>query len=481
LVSPARWRTRRSGMEPRRAAGKDPGGACKLRSHTRTQAVLVAQEPGGTAAAEVVRAWPGGKVPAVGELCEALDAWHSAESRAGAGREPWLRVVPFKLHVSCQDLTVAFELSDLAARAGFPNRGTYRLRQGSGAGKAVQPQRGCRWPDSPDQAAAGPTACCWFAGPQPMYFCCHWGGKEEPVHGASRGALLSRLQGVVRLCQAAMRQDREREQCGLRLVAGFSSRRITDVPAPAGHVGDAASLFAGLGYELALEGLERLYGVPARRRRAELEARAATMRPGVRVVLEQPCIGRNVAPVFGALGAFGVRRCELVNASREVAAEAAALAGCSAVLVRHWPDACSCFAALHHEGLHVVATDLAPGAAPLVELPLPAETTGRGGGGLALVFGNEANGISAAVRELADATAFLPMRGATQSLNLSAAVAAVLATLEHRGLLGPHAAPPPDEAQRQAMVLAWLASCTSEGPEAVAGRLRELQALAAAG
>src|SRR5262249_55772196 len=60
---------------------------------------------------------------------------------------------------------------------------------------------------------------------------------------------------------------------------------------------------------------------------------------------------------------------------------------------------------------------------------------------LALVFGNERTGVSAQALAMSDEAFWIPMRGFTRSLNVSAAVAATLGQAiplrtEHQGQLG---------------------------------------------
>ena len=51
---------------------------------------------------------------------------------------------------------------------------------------------------------------------------------------------------------------------------------------------------------------------------------------------------------------------------------------------------------------------------------------------MVLLFGNEAHGLDPAVRELADATLRIPMRGGAESLNLAAAAAVILFEVARR-------------------------------------------------
>ncbi len=87
---------------------------------------------------------------------------------------------------------------------------------------------------------------------------------------------------------------------------------------------------------------------------------------------------------------------------------------------------------LQARGYKVLATHLAAGARPLESIDLTAP--------IALVFGNEKDGISAEMQKLADATVILPMRGFVQSYNISVAAAIAFQTIssarERAGLSG---------------------------------------------
>jgi TrmH family RNA methyltransferase len=78
--------------------------------------------------------------------------------------------------------------------------------------------------------------------------------------------------------------------------------------------------------------------------------------------------------------------------------------------------------ALHALRLTLVATD-EEGDASLDEIP---------GGPLALRFGNETTGLSRGLREAADRTVAIPMRGSASSLNVAAAHAIVLYAVSTR-------------------------------------------------
>ena len=69
----------------------------------------------------------------------------------------------------------------------------------------------------------------------------------------------------------------------------------------------------------------------------------------------------------------------------------------------------------------VVASDLSPSAVPIGEIDWSVPT--------AVVLGNEERGISDSMRNLADTTFVIPMRGFVRSFNMSVACSIILAHL----------------------------------------------------
>jgi tRNA (guanosine-2'-O-)-methyltransferase len=93
-------------------------------------------------------------------------------------------------------------------------------------------------------------------------------------------------------------------------------------------------------------------------------------------------------------------------------------------------DITSAYAQLRAEGYRILVTDLAADAVigPDALKPLLAEQP------LALVFGNETAGVSAAASAQADGCFLIPMSGFPQSLNLSVSVAATVYALRGEAL-----------------------------------------------
>ncbi|MBK9518685.1 MAG: RNA methyltransferase [Anaeromyxobacter sp.] len=86
--------------------------------------------------------------------------------------------------------------------------------------------------------------------------------------------------------------------------------------------------------------------------------------------------------------------------------------------VVRWKTSQECLGALKARGFAVYATHLGPGSRDLTALSFA--------GPVALVFGNEHRGVSPEALALADLSYAIPMRGFSQSLNVSVAVAVSL-------------------------------------------------------
>ncbi|MEM8485681.1 MAG: RNA methyltransferase [Bacteroidota bacterium] len=86
--------------------------------------------------------------------------------------------------------------------------------------------------------------------------------------------------------------------------------------------------------------------------------------------------------------------------------------------VSKWSTPAACIPTLQAQGYNVVATHLDETAVNIDEIDFTKPT--------ALVFGNEADGVSDALLELADQRCIIPMAGFVQSFNISVAAAVAL-------------------------------------------------------
>jgi len=165
----------------------------------------------------------------------------------------------------------------------------------------------------------------------------------------------------------------------------------------------------------------------ARRYRQVLARRTARL-----VVVVEDCTDpHNATAVVRTCDAFGLGALHVTTARNAFKVNAKISQGAHHYLDLHvHADITAAYAALRAQGFRILATDLAADAVvgphrladQLVAQPL------------AVVFGNEGEGVSAAARSGADGCFRIPMAGFTQSLNLSVTVALTLYALRQDAL-----------------------------------------------
>jgi tRNA (guanosine-2'-O-)-methyltransferase len=128
----------------------------------------------------------------------------------------------------------------------------------------------------------------------------------------------------------------------------------------------------------------------------------------------------NMAAVLRTCEALGIQEVHVVEHPEvRFAPNDRVTQGCDKWLDLHrWESFAAAREALHARGFELWVSAARPGATSLWEL----EFTGK----RALVFGNERTGVSEEAVAGSDGTFWIPMRGFTRSLNVSAAVAATL-------------------------------------------------------
>ena len=144
------------------------------------------------------------------------------------------------------------------------------------------------------------------------------------------------------------------------------------------------------------------------------------------VVMEAFCDPQNVNAVLRTCDAYGVQEINVVEGpqkpydrNKKISQNADKWLD-----VVRWRSTAECLSALKGRGFAVYATHLGDGSVGLDALSFaPA---------VALVFGNESRGVSAEALALADAVYAIPMRGFSQSLNVSVAAAVSLARAVER-------------------------------------------------
>ncbi len=157
--------------------------------------------------------------------------------------------------------------------------------------------------------------------------------------------------------------------------------------------------------------------LPARRKR--LSDVIAMRLDSVTVLMDAPHDPHNGSAILRSADAFGVQTVHVVPRTEPFAISGNVAKGTErwVDVVRH-PSADAAVNTLQNAGYRLVAThpggELCPEA--LAEIPR-----------LALVMGNEHDGISAALARAAEQTVRIPMRGFVESLNVSVSAAILLA------------------------------------------------------
>ncbi|MBL0128721.1 MAG: RNA methyltransferase [Flavobacteriales bacterium] len=141
------------------------------------------------------------------------------------------------------------------------------------------------------------------------------------------------------------------------------------------------------------------------------------------VVLDDVRSRHNVGSIFRSADCFGVERIELCGFTplpphREI--EKTALGATRSVPWVHVEAAADAVRALQAAGYKVFAVEQTLGAIPLNELGPVGEDP------IALVFGNELNGVSEAVVVACDQCVVIPQHGSKHSLNVSVCAGVVL-------------------------------------------------------
>jgi tRNA (guanosine-2'-O-)-methyltransferase len=144
------------------------------------------------------------------------------------------------------------------------------------------------------------------------------------------------------------------------------------------------------------------------------------------VVMEAFCDPQNVNAVLRTCDAFGVQEIHVVEGpmkawdrNKKISQNADKWLD-----VVRWTSTAECLRALKARGHAVYVTHLGEGSVGLGALSFA--------GPVALVFGNESRGVSDEALALADARYAIPMRGFSQSLNVSVAAAVSLARAVER-------------------------------------------------
>jgi tRNA (guanosine-2'-O-)-methyltransferase len=156
------------------------------------------------------------------------------------------------------------------------------------------------------------------------------------------------------------------------------------------------------------------------RRLNRLETVLRQRQPDLTVVMENIHDPHNVSAILRSCDASGVLRVQLVYSGTEfpdIGKKSSASAK-KWIERRHFINIQACYETLHHEGFTIYATHLGTAAKTPYEIDLTKK--------VALVVGNEHDGVSEEAAKRADGILKIPMYGMIQSLNVSVATAVIL-------------------------------------------------------
>lgn len=124
----------------------------------------------------------------------------------------------------------------------------------------------------------------------------------------------------------------------------------------------------------------------------------------------------NISAVMRSAEAFGFGRIHVIEKGEKFKESQRTTVGSDKwIEMKRWKDSTECLKQLKREGKRIYATHLSATAKPISEVDFSGPT--------ALVLGNEKDGISQEVIDLADESVILPMVGFVQSYNISVAAA----------------------------------------------------------
>jgi tRNA (guanosine-2'-O-)-methyltransferase len=156
-------------------------------------------------------------------------------------------------------------------------------------------------------------------------------------------------------------------------------------------------------------------------RREKLVAVLNKRQDDITIVLENVFDPHNISAVMRTCDAVGVQEIYILNTKIPRHKKWGFKSSSSAkkwLTVHQYENAAECFSSLRERYSSILTTHLSDDAVSLYQV----DFTKR----IALVFGNEHNGVSDEIRALADGNFVIPQAGIIQSLNISVACAVTL-------------------------------------------------------
>ncbi len=189
------------------------------------------------------------------------------------------------------------------------------------------------------------------------------------------------------------------------------------------------------------------------RRQERLEHVLARRQPDLTVILENVHDPHNIAAVLRTSDSVGVLRIHTIY-TVEVRPEKAFSRRASGgtrkwIEIVHHDSVKDCFAAVHAEGMRILATALSDRAEDFYQTDLTSP--------VALLFGNEHRGATAEALAASDGHIYIPMQGMVESLNISVAAAVTLFEAQRQRLaVGAYDTPKLDPTTRTRILTDWL-------------------------
>jgi tRNA (guanosine-2'-O-)-methyltransferase len=160
--------------------------------------------------------------------------------------------------------------------------------------------------------------------------------------------------------------------------------------------------------------------MPTPERIAKVTRVLSARQPDLRVVLEEVANPHNANAVLRTCDAAGILHVDVIGSSEDPLPinKAITTRADKWINFHFYPTTRECLIQLKNEGFKIAATHLADDAVFYTQLDYTQP--------LAIVFGNESEGISLQAQDLADYKIKIPMFGMVQSLNLSVSVGIIL-------------------------------------------------------
>ncbi|WP_143305292.1 TrmH family RNA methyltransferase [Chitinophaga vietnamensis] len=169
------------------------------------------------------------------------------------------------------------------------------------------------------------------------------------------------------------------------------------------------------------------------------------------VVLENVQDPHNISAVMRTCDAVGIQEIYVLNTMIPRHKKWGARSSSSAakwLTIHQYDNTAACFAELRKKYSRIVTTHLAHDAVSLYDIDFT--------GAVALVFGNEHEGVSEEARTLADGNFIIPQMGIIKSLNISVACAvSIYEAMRQKTLAGHYKQPGLPEAQFNALLEQW--------------------------